>query len=175
MITIQRTPLRGTDWTVTGAAYIGREYYRLADMAARAPFVRGSLTIVLLLATYVGCKESPPPTDPSTGGTAATATAPASTASDEPASTGGTSASTSTGPMPTVCKRDAECTLSTFAGCCTCCPRLPHAFLRTALAWHEARCAKVDCPPCNTPCGPEPSMSGYNAECVKDACISVAE
>jgi hypothetical protein len=77
--------------------------------------------------------------------------------------------------MPTGCKRDAECTLSTFAGCCTCCPRLPHAFLRTALAWHEARCAKVDCPPCNTPCGPEPSMSGYNAECVKDTCISVAE
>jgi hypothetical protein len=33
----------------------------------------------------------------------------------------------------------------------------------------------VSCPPCNTPCGPEPAMSGYAAECVKDTCISVAE
>ncbi len=146
-------------------------------MAARAPFVRGASALVLVLTTYVGCKESPPPADPSTpaAGASASPTSPdgAGTA-DEPASA--SSASTSVaGPMPTGCKRDAECTLSTFAGCCTCCPRLPHAFLRTALAWHEARCAKVDCPPCNTPCGPEPSMSGYNAECVKDACISVAE
>jgi hypothetical protein len=77
--------------------------------------------------------------------------------------------------MPTACKKDAECMLSTFSGCCTCCPRSPHALLRTALTWHEARCAKVDCPPCSTPCGPEPAMNGYTAQCLKDACVAVPE
>ena len=142
---------------------------------------RGSLVIALAaLLSYVGCKASPPPSDPSASTASSSAPGdPSTAATGDPATSAeaasGTASSDGAGPMPTGCKKDAECTLSTFAGCCTCCPRIPHAFLRTALAWHEAHCAKVDCPPCNTPCGPEPAMSGYAAECVKNACVAVPE
>lgn len=78
-------------------------------------------------------------------------------------------------PVPTTCEHDADCTLSTFSGCCKCCPGVPHAFLRGKLASLQAKCAKTTCPSCNTPCGPDPDLAAYLVTCQNKACVAVPQ
>jgi hypothetical protein len=78
-------------------------------------------------------------------------------------------------PEPKFCEHDADCTLSLFAGCCTCCANVPRAFLKAKLANLQARCGKTMCPPCDNNCGPGPDMSAYLAACQNKACVVVPQ
>lgn len=77
------------------------------------------------------------------------------------------------------CKTDAECVVTSFVGCCTCCPCGP---LRAANAAAEELkkkpCAAESCPSCTSFVGdcvacPDPNKEGFAARCIADKCTLV--
>jgi len=76
-------------------------------------------------------------------------------------------------PTRSSCQRDSDCTLSTFAGCCSCCPGVPHAFFKPDLEKIEAKCQTVKCPSCSDNCGPAADITTYSALCESARCVAV--
>lgn len=81
-------------------------------------------------------------------------------------------------PPPPECRADAECTITTFDGCCgSCCPRQPYAMNRQRLDALEASCAVKKCarPDCSdVACAmvvPEPASS-FRAVCEAGRCVA---
>jgi hypothetical protein len=76
------------------------------------------------------------------------------------------------------CRSDAECVVTTFAGCCgSCCPPAPYAISAARLEQERARCALVDCArpaPCPDDCRPPPAPGETRAACVSGACRLVS-
>ena len=77
------------------------------------------------------------------------------------------------------CDQDADCVLTTFAGCCSCCPCAP---LRAKRADVDAReretCAVIDCRPCadvkvKCPACQDPEKEGMRARCIDRTCTLV--
>lgn len=85
----------------------------------------------------------------------------------------------SAGPATETCQADADCILSTFPGCCVCCPCGP---LRAMTASHEAAlrhaCERKDCRSCQgfegrcTACV-DPAKEGMRARCIDATCTLV--
>lgn len=80
-------------------------------------------------------------------------------------------------PPPTAaCESNADCVMTTFAGCCgSCCPRTPYAISRTQLDQNQRRCAAVDCaaPNCAAVrCAAAPDISEFRAVCSAGQCVA---
>lgn len=80
---------------------------------------------------------------------------------------------------PTTCTTDDECVLSTFPGCCSCCPCAPlKAYTKADLAARERRCAEKECESCanvKVKCFPcvSPEREGMRARCIDRTCTLV--
>jgi len=152
----------------------------------------GAAALVVAAVVACGSRNQPAETPPSGGGGGEGSAAEGagggggaaspSEGGGEASSSGGSGESASASasaapeqPVPTTCEHDADCTLSTFSGCCKCCPGVPHAFLRGKLASLQAKCAKTTCPSCNTPCGPDPDLAAYLVTCQNKACVAVPQ
>src|SRR5437016_14253932 len=89
-----------------------------------------SLLFVALSLVCCGSRNQPAATTPSPADETGPATGDTST-SNSPPETSDTAAAQTPPPGSELktCGHDADCTLSVFAGCSTCCANVPHAFL----------------------------------------------
>ena len=126
--------------------------------------------VVLLGFLVLGACKSPPSTVP------AVPPEPTPAEADTSKQAGGQVADPATPgssePTATVCKRDGECTLSTFGGCCSCCPGPVRAFFKPDLAKLEAKCQTVRCSSCDQVCPPEANLKSYSALCENARCVA---
>lgn len=88
-------------------------------------------------------------------------------------------AASSTDPSPTECTTDGECVLTTFPGCCSCCPCATlTATSKADLAARERRCSEKECESCanvKVKCLPcvSPEREGMRARCIDRTCTLV--
>lgn len=79
---------------------------------------------------------------------------------------------------PAECRSNADCVISTFAGCCgSCCPVQPYATTRETDASRQRRCAVIDCaaPVCGkVKCDKPRPASSLRAVCEGGRCVAVA-
>jgi hypothetical protein len=73
------------------------------------------------------------------------------------------------------CTSDSDCVVTTFGGCCACCPSAPHAVPAEALDKQKGKCAVVECAACSERIGcpsTEPE-STFVAACKDGTCAAV--
>jgi hypothetical protein len=65
------------------------------------------------------------------------------------------------------CRTAADCTMTTFSGCCSCCEAAPRAMLKTELDRQQGRCAAVDCQACkeDLECVKNERLDSFDAVC----------
>lgn len=72
------------------------------------------------------------------------------------------------------CTRDNECVITTYAGCCACCPAAPYATRHDELDKARQVCTRVRCAGCGTvDCSTGDEESGYRAVCKEKKCTAV--
>lgn len=72
------------------------------------------------------------------------------------------------------CARDNECVITTYAGCCACCPAAPYATRHDELDKARQVCTRVRCAGCGTvDCSAGDEESGYRAVCQQKKCTAV--
>ena len=148
------------------------------------------MRVAVLLALLLGasssigaCKDGPPSraveiavTPPAASTTSDAGPATPAGPSTPPATS---SAPRSDAPASDTCEKDADCILSTFAGCCSCCPC---GALRAMTVSREASmkeaCERKDCRSCNDFVGDclackDPAKEGMHARCIASACTLV--
>ncbi|MBK8212585.1 MAG: hypothetical protein IPK71_02450 [Myxococcales bacterium] len=142
-----------------------------------------------VVALAVGCTPSPSTSEPvpslaapraSTSGASGDSQAPSASAASVatiPASPQTPEAGVH--PSSTTCTADDECALSTFPGCCSCCPCAPiKATTKADLAAQERTCAVKECESCanvKVKCAAcvSPAREGMRARCIDHACTLV--
>jgi hypothetical protein len=73
------------------------------------------------------------------------------------------------------CKSAADCTMTTFSGCCSCCEAAPKAMLKTELDRQQGRCHGAVCAPCkeDLECVKNERLDSFDAVCSKEGtCVS---
>lgn len=72
------------------------------------------------------------------------------------------------------CKTAADCTMTTFTGCCSCCEAAPHAMLKTELDRQQGRCHAVECKACKEEleCAKNERLDAFNAVCKTGTCVT---
>lgn len=76
------------------------------------------------------------------------------------------------GTMP--CTRDDECVVTTYAGCCACCPATPYPTRVDELAKGRQVCTRVRCASCAAiDCKPPEDETAYRAVCKDRKCAAV--
>src|SRR5262245_34699125 len=65
------------------------------------------------------------------------------------------------------CNADGDCEITTFAGCCACCPAEPHAVPKGKLEQQKQRCAGADCATCSEriDCPKSPGVAAFTPRC----------
>jgi hypothetical protein len=76
-------------------------------------------------------------------------------------------------PGPTTCRKSSDCVLTTFTGCCACCPGLPRTVFKPDLDAAERKCDAVRCRSCEEDCGPAVDVTTYAARCEDGKCVAV--
>jgi hypothetical protein len=73
------------------------------------------------------------------------------------------------------CTSDADCEVTTFGGCCACCPDAPRALPKNKLAQQKERCAGADCAPCSDrlTCPHVDEGSAFVAACKDGTCAAL--
>jgi hypothetical protein len=72
------------------------------------------------------------------------------------------------------CKTAADCTVTTFSGCCSCCEAAPHAMLKTELDRKQGQCHVVECASCKADleCPKNERLDSFNAVCKDGTCVT---
>jgi hypothetical protein len=74
------------------------------------------------------------------------------------------------------CKSHADCTMTTFSGCCTCCEAAPRAMLKSELDRQQGQCHVTDCAAkaCkeDLECPKNERLDSFNALCKEGTCVS---
>jgi len=134
--------------------------------------------LAVLALVALGCKTEP--LAPSREGPAKDAEAPpigAALSSAPDATTAERDAATAA--ASELCHEDAECTVSSFPGCCSCCPCGPlQALTVSREATRRAECATKNCRACpgiDGKCAPcaDPAKEGMQARCIASTCTLV--
>ena len=75
------------------------------------------------------------------------------------------------------CASAADCTMTTFSGCCSCCEAAPKAMLKSELDRHQGQCAVVDCAACkeNVECAKNERLDAFTAVCKSGTCVAEAK
>src|SRR5262245_2937835 len=75
----------------------------------------------------------------------------------------------------TTCTSDAECVVTTWSGCCACCPGEPRALPSAKLEDQQKRCAAAACAACSDrlDCPKSPPVSAFVARCNEGTCAAV--
>src|SRR5262245_49358795 len=70
------------------------------------------------------------------------------------------------------CTVDADCVVTTFGGCCACCPSAPHALPKAKLDEQQQRCASASCGVCSDrlACPHVDDTSAFTATCKDGTC-----
>lgn len=73
------------------------------------------------------------------------------------------------------CTSHADCAMTTFSGCCTCCEAAPRAMLKSELDRGQSQCHAVDCTNCkaDVECPKNERLDAFNALCKQGACVAV--
>jgi hypothetical protein len=73
------------------------------------------------------------------------------------------------------CSSDAECVVTTFSGCCACCPGEPRAVPSAKLEAQQNRCAAAGCPACSDrlECPKASPVASFVAKCNDGTCAAV--
>lgn len=74
----------------------------------------------------------------------------------------------------TTCSADADCVITTFAGCCACCDGAPHALPLHIAERERNRCAAVECRACSegVQCAEHEPEGAFVARCKEGTCVS---
>ena len=73
------------------------------------------------------------------------------------------------------CKTAADCTMTTFSGCCTCCEAAPKAMLKSELDRQQGQCHAVDCKQAckeDLECPKNERLDSFDAICKEGTCVS---
>lgn len=73
------------------------------------------------------------------------------------------------------CKTAADCTMTTFSGCCTCCEAAPKAMLKSELDRQQGQCHAVDCAKAckeELECPKNERLDAFNAICKEGTCVA---
>lgn len=72
------------------------------------------------------------------------------------------------------CKSAADCTMTTFSGCCSCCEAAPKAMLKSELDRQQGRCHGAACAPCKEEleCVKNERLDSFQAICKEGTCVS---
>lgn len=76
-------------------------------------------------------------------------------------------------PERTTCSMDADCAITTFAGCCACCPGEPRALPKEKVEAEQGKCAATSCLRCpeNADCAATQPESAFVARCERGTCV----
>jgi hypothetical protein len=73
------------------------------------------------------------------------------------------------------CASAADCTMTTFTGCCSCCEGAPRAMLKKELDRGQGQCAVVECQKAcsaNLECPKNERLDAFTAICKQGTCVS---
>jgi hypothetical protein len=75
----------------------------------------------------------------------------------------------------TSCTSDADCVVTTFGGCCACCPDTPRAVPASKLEAQRTSCARADCATCSDriDCPKTEPVSAFVARCQDGTCAAL--
>src|SRR5215471_6045301 len=74
----------------------------------------------------------------------------------------------------TSCTADADCVVTTWNGCCACCPSEPRALPSAKLDEQQKRCAAASCAACSDrlDCPKSAPVSSFVAKCKDGTCAA---
>jgi hypothetical protein len=73
------------------------------------------------------------------------------------------------------CKSHADCTMTTFSGCCTCCEAAPKAMMKSELDRQQGQCPVTQCAKAckeDLECPKNERLDSFNALCKEGTCVS---
>src|SRR5687768_14939224 len=73
------------------------------------------------------------------------------------------------------CKSAADCSMTTFSGCCSCCEAAPKAMLKTELDRQQGQCAMKDCGQAckaDLECPKNERLDAFEAICKEGTCFA---
>ena len=72
------------------------------------------------------------------------------------------------------CTSHADCVLTTFSGCCSCCEGAPRAMMKTELDRAQGQCHAVECQSCKADleCPKNERLDSFNVLCKAGTCVT---